>query len=129
MRVEELRERWLTRREEFARLAAHVDGARIVDEFVADLQTLEHDEADKLLSLSQASQLSGYTSEHIARLVRQGSVINYGRKGKPLVRRGDLPQKPKRALASDNASPYDAAADARSLLSRQGGRNDGASKP
>lgn len=122
MRIDELRQRWLTRREEYARLAVHVDGARIVDEFVADLQALENDEADQLLSLRRASELSGYSIEHLARLVRAGTVRNAGRPNKPLIRLRDLPRKPKSRLDKTLNISYDPVADARDLLSRRGDR-------
>jgi hypothetical protein len=120
VRVDELRQRWLTRREEFARLAAHVDGARIVDEFVADLQALESEESNQLLSLRRASELSGYSSEHLARLVRAGTVPNAGRRNKPLIRLRDLPRKPKSKLDKTLNIPYDP--NDRDLLSRRGDR-------
>ena len=36
---------------------------------------------------------SGYSADHIARLLREGKIPNSGRKAKPLIRRRDLPQK------------------------------------
>lgn len=112
----------MVRRDEFARLAAHVDGARIVDEFVADLQALENENADQLLSLNRASELSGYSAEHLARLIRAGTLPNAGRRNKPLIRLRDLPRKPKSKLDKTLNIAYDPIADARDLLSRRGDR-------
>jgi hypothetical protein len=69
------------------------------------------------LSISSAAKESGYTEEHVRRLLRENPDMNAGRKGKPLIRRGDLPLK---AVAGRNAGKYDPVADARSLMSRQG---------
>lgn len=122
MRIEEVRERWLTRREELARLDAHVDGVRIIDQFVADLEAIEQDEADEILSLTRAADLSGYSSEHLARCIRQGRIPNAGRRNKPMIRRGDLPRKAKDQLARTLNTSYDPDADARGILSRWGDR-------
>ncbi len=61
----------------------------------------------ELLTLQQAERESGYTYDHLRRLVASGSIPNHGRKGKPLVRRGELPKKSARSTASS----FDAAAD------------------
>lgn len=129
MSLEDLRQRWATRRDELARLGAQVDGAKVIEEFLSDLKVNVECEGNELLSISQAAILSGYSAEHLARSVRQGRIANSGRKHKPLIRRNDLPQKPNSSLARGDNEPYDVIADARSLMSRQGGRNYGASKP
>ena len=47
-----------------------------------------------LLDLRAAAEASGYSVDHLARLVRDGTVPNAGRPRSPRIRRGDLPQKP-----------------------------------
>jgi len=49
--------------------------------------------ADELLSLHSAAQESGYSVNHLGRLLREGKIPNSGRKAKPLIRRRDLPAK------------------------------------
>lgn len=49
--------------------------------------------ADEVLSLQRASQESGYSVDHLSRLLREGRIPNSGRKAKPLIRRRDLPHK------------------------------------
>ena len=67
--------------------------ARILD-FCADELTAALERAgDELLSLARAAQESGYTADHLSRMVRQGKIPNSGRKSKPLIRRRDLPKK------------------------------------
>lgn len=45
------------------------------------------------LTLSEASELSGYSTDHLGRLVRDGKIPNAGRPGAPRIARGDLPRK------------------------------------
>lgn len=122
MNTQELRQRWQLKREEFAQLAVHVDGVRVIDAFLADLDSRERDEADELLSVARAASLSGYSPEHLARCIRTGKIPNAGVKGRPRIRRADLPRKPKKSLESGAEKAYDVYADARSILSRRGER-------
>lgn len=93
MTGEELRERWLIRRGEFNRLAVHVDGVKVIDEFLNDLASVVEGEEGTLLKLSDASRLSGYSIGHLARLLRSGIIPNAGRVNAPLIRRRDLKMK------------------------------------
>lgn len=49
---------------------------------------------DVLLTIGEAAALSGYSQDHLRKLLRTGRVKNSGRKGKPLIRAADLPRKP-----------------------------------
>lgn len=49
---------------------------------------------DEPLNLREAATLSGYTEDHLGRLVRDGKIPNSGRKHAPRIRRADLPIKP-----------------------------------
>src|SRR5215472_14734460 len=46
------------------------------------------------VSISAASSLGGFSADHIQRLVAKGRIDNVGRKGKPRIRRQDVPMKP-----------------------------------
>ena len=48
---------------------------------------------DTLLNLKEASRVSGYSSTHLGRLVKDGKIPNHGRAGAPRVRQADLPRK------------------------------------
>ena len=74
------------------------------------------------LTLAQAATRSGYSTDHLARLIRDGHLPNIGRRGAPRLRAGDLPTRPMRRVVAPRPLGYDPIADARSLLSRQGGR-------
>ena len=112
------RERWLTRRDELRRLRALVDGATLCDELLAELEGLADDAANQLLSLHRAAAESGYSADHLGRLIREGKISNAGRLNSPRIRRGDLPIKVAHAVASEAERSYDPDTDARSLVSR-----------
>ncbi len=115
-----LRERLLTRRDELRRLHALVDGAVLCEELLAELDGLTQATDNEPLSLARASAESGYSADHLGRLVREGKLANVGRPNAPKVRRADLPRKVTRQLASLAAHSYDPSTDARSLLARRG---------
>jgi hypothetical protein len=85
--------RWQARRDEWRRLGAQVDGARLCEEVLADFATLAADGDDALLTLTEAARLSGYSREHLGRLVRAGTIENAGRPNAPRIRLRDLPRK------------------------------------
>jgi hypothetical protein len=49
--------------------------------------------AEAPLTLAEAAQLSGYSTDHLGRLIREGKVPNAGRPGAPRIARKDLPRK------------------------------------
>ena len=114
----EVEERWLSRREEFRRLKVSVDGALLCEEVIADLERLREEREGEQLTLSEAARLSGYSREHIARLIRLGKLSNAGRKHSPRILLSDLPKRPG-AIASVARSSYDPSTDARSLRVRR----------
>src|SRR5215207_8009998 len=61
--------------------------------------------ADELLSLHSAAQESGYSVDHLGRLLREGKIPNSGRKSKPLIRRKDLPRKAEKTPAKPCLPP------------------------
>ena len=115
---------WQRRRAEWKRLGAHVEGVAVADEILADLALLEQCEGDEILSLAAASSESGYSSDHIARLIRKGTIPNAGRPNAPRVRRGDLPRKPT-ILQSQPKDGISRAQIARSVVNSLRERNDG----
>jgi hypothetical protein len=89
----EILARWQARRTEWERLKVRVDGATLCNEVIADLEALVESEDGVLLSLTEAASYSGYSREHLGRLVSGGHIRNWGRPSAPRVRRGDLPIK------------------------------------
>jgi hypothetical protein len=94
MCLSELVAKWSTRRDEYRRLSVMVDGARLCEEVLGDLRLLIETQGETVLSISDAAAISGYSREHLGRLVKEGKLENVGRPHAPRVRRGDLPMKP-----------------------------------
>jgi hypothetical protein len=91
---ESLRARLVGRRAELARLGALVQGDRLIDEILADLDAMEREARGKLVKLSEASRACGYTADHLRVLIRAGKLTDHGRPHAPRVRLDELPKKP-----------------------------------
>jgi hypothetical protein len=101
--LRDLIDRWSKRRDEWARFHAHVDGAAIAGELLTDLAELQRRAGAESVLLPEAAQLSGYSIEHLRRLVATGKIENVSANGRIRVRRADLPQKAtKRPLPTDS---------------------------
>lgn len=111
-------ERWRLRHEELTKLDATVKAAPLIDEMLADLESLAGAGDDKL-NLTDAGHISGYSADHLSRLIRDKKLTNYGRKGAPRVRRSELPMRPASQFASRSGNTYSIAADVRSLGTRR----------
>jgi hypothetical protein len=60
-----------------------------------------------LLTLQAAARESGYSADHLGRLIRSGRLTNHGREHAPKVKRCELPRKPAkvRPIASGTKGP------------------------
>ncbi len=59
-------------------------------------EELEHELRERTteaLTIQQAARESGYSAEHLGRLVRDGKIPNAGRPNAPRIRRSDVPVK------------------------------------
>ena len=56
--------------------------------------------AEETVSLKEAAMLGGYSTDSLQRMVAAGRIQNFGRKGKPRVRRADVPVKPGHTAAN-----------------------------
>jgi hypothetical protein len=117
--LSEILDRWTARQAEWARLRVQLDGAALAGDVVADLEKIARDEQADELTLTAAAAISGYSTEHLGRLLRAGTIPNAGRKHSPRIRRSDLPLRPKRRVAHSNGASYDVLTDARSLRVRR----------
>jgi hypothetical protein len=124
MNREDFVRRWRARRDELARLGAHVEGAKLCDEVLADFEAVTTAEDEALLGLQDAAARSGYSSDHLRRLHRLGK-LPARRDGRRLFfRAGDLPRKPN-VVDVRPLRAYDPHADARRVATRTslGGSN------
>ena len=88
-----LRVRWEARRDDLRRLHAQVDGAVLIDELLGEVSSLYESQSLEPVTLAEASRIGGYSVDHLQRLVSGGQLENIGKKGRPRIRRGDLPLK------------------------------------
>jgi hypothetical protein len=107
--------RWEQRRDWLAGLGASVNAVALIDAIMSELRALWQQHDDQHLTLAQASAESGYSVDHLGRLVREGRLANVGRRRAPRVRRCDLPKKVRGNFAAVPELPYDIGADARFL--------------
>ena len=126
MTTDELLLRWSERQRDFARMGALVKGECLCADILLDLEQLRASEDEATLPLDDAAYISGYSTDHLRRLVREGKL--------PCVRRGrelffrlrDLPKEPG-AIDVTLCATYDPVADARRVARRRthGGLNHG----
>lgn len=86
---------WRTRPANLRRWAgSSAEGAASAYELAAaELEAALEQIDNEILTLAEAADASGYTADHLGRLVRGGTIPNAGRPNAPRVRRGDLPLK------------------------------------
>jgi hypothetical protein len=120
MTRDELLGKWRAEAETMRRRGVLADGAALCDEILRDVEGVLRSEEEQLLTLEQAAERSGYSVEHLGRMVREGRIRNAGRKGSPRIRAGDLPRRPKSIPATGSAS--DRVAIARAIVARKPNR-------
>lgn len=93
--------------------------ARALEWAAEQVERAADQRADERLTLAEAALRSGYSEDHLARLVREGRLPNAGRRGAPRIRAGDLPVRRPIDVAADRRPAYDPVADARAIGSRR----------
>lgn len=81
------------------------DLARVLEAVADELEQFDRDHQSEPLSLKQAADESGYSSDHLSRLVSEGRIENAGKVGSPRIRRGDLPRKPPNRFVYPSGDP------------------------
>ena len=94
MTLREMRERWALRRQEAGEFKARVAMTTICEAVLQDIDAVLMHEESEVLTLAEAARLSGFSPDHLGRLIRSGHIDNAGRSGAPRIRRSDLPIKP-----------------------------------
>lgn len=93
--------KWSAEAEAMRQRGALVNGAVLIDEVLLDFEAAVGDYWDQPLTLTEASNESGYSLDHLGLLIRQGTIPNAGRTHAPRIRRRDLPRKPSRLRAAN----------------------------
>ena len=88
-----LSSRWRTHAKLF-RDHAEEPLARAYEACATELEEAIRERDDRLLNLPEAAELTGYSADHLGRLVREGKIPNAGRTGAPRIAHRDLPRKP-----------------------------------
>ena len=91
--LQALRETWLSEAETLERYRDE-RGAHLCRLHAQELEEAERTAGEELLTLAQASEVSGYSQDHLRHLITAGTIPNAGEKGRPRIRRADLPMKP-----------------------------------
>ena len=77
-----------------ATLRPYADAAAVAYERAADALDAALDAKNGArLTLREAARESGYSADHLGRLLRQGLIPNAGRPRAPRIRRADLPRR------------------------------------
>lgn len=87
-----LSSRWRTRAKLF-RDHADESVARAYEKCAEELDEALQEQDERLLDLQEAAELSGYSVDHLGRLVREEKIQNAGRPGAPRIRIKHLPRK------------------------------------
>jgi hypothetical protein len=106
--------KWRAERERLSRYGQRVDPVPLLDDILQDAAAALASDQDESLTLRQAAAASGYSADHLARLIRTGRLLNLGVKHAPRLRRADLPHKPGR-LPTESPPPHLLGADPRQV--------------
>ncbi len=85
--------RWRNRAKDF-RDHAQEPLARAYEICATELDEWLREQDERLVDLQEAATLSGYSADHLGRLIREGKIPNAGRPGAPRIAHKDLPRKP-----------------------------------
>lgn len=67
--------------------------AAFLESVIRDAEEFLYEHDDKLLTLTEGALESGFSADHLGRLVREGKIANSGRPNAPRIARRDLPRK------------------------------------
>ena len=90
--VETLPATWRTQAKALRRYGGETPAVAL-ESCAAELETTLRERDETTLSLTEAARESGYSADHLGRLVRDGKIPNTGRPGAPRIARLHLPRK------------------------------------
>ena len=76
-------------------------GAQAFEDAAAELDSALFSHDMEAMNLKQAAEESGYSAEHLGRLLKAGKLPNAGKKGAPKLLRKDLPRKALKATGTE----------------------------
>ena len=90
--VESLPDTWRRRAKTLRRYGAETSAVAL-EACAAELETALRQRDETTLTLTDAASKSGYSADHLGRLVREGKIPNAGRPGAPRIAHRHLPLK------------------------------------
>ena len=90
--VEDLPVTWRTQAKALRRYGGDTPAVAL-ESCAAELEATLRERDETTLSLTEAARESGYSADHLGRLVRDGKIPNTGRPGAPRIARSHLPRK------------------------------------
>lgn len=119
--------RWRAEAERFRSLEANGQAAAF-EQAARELELAMARQANEVLTIREASNESGYSEDHLGRLLREGTIPNAGEPFSPRIRRCDLPRKPGYCLGDvgTDCEPVDSREQiARAVVNSDTGGHDG----
>jgi hypothetical protein len=104
MVIEALVPTWTARAKQLREWAAAEEAAKAWEAAARELDAALKEDDRELLNLQEAARRSGYSPDHLGRLIREGKLPNAGRNHAPRIRAADLPRKPGALSASAPAA-------------------------
>ena len=111
--IKDLIARWRAEAETVGR-CGHESTGKLIRRLAVEVDEALKDDQDEALTLAEAALESSYSTEHLRKMVASGAIPNAGGKGRPRIRRSDLPSRPTNGRGH-HGSPED---DARVFLNR-----------
>ena len=88
--------------------------SKLIRRLAVEVDEALRDDQDEALTLAEAALESSYSAEHLRKMVAAETIPNAGGKGRPRIRRGDVPLK-RVTKRGSLGTPED---DARAFLNR-----------
>lgn len=99
-----LAQRWEERAKELRSCGAR-EAAQSHEKTAQELRDTLRTWLDEPLTLREASSEGGYSTDHLGRLIRNGTLPNAGREGKPRILRRHVPLQPGHGVGPAPESP------------------------
>ena len=90
--VRDLIVRWRTDADTLER-CGHESTGKLIRRLAVEAEEALRDDSEETLTLAEAALESSYSIEHLRKMVASGTIPNAGEKGRPRIRRSDLPTK------------------------------------
>ena len=92
----------------------HESTGKLIRRLAIEVDEALRDDQDEILTLAEAALESSYSTEHLRKMVAAETIPNAGQKGRPRIRRSDVPLR----RVMQQGSPGTPENDARAFLNR-----------